>query len=485
MAVAKSNQAAINEKEILAMDARTLAKKIASQEFTSAFVTSVFIKHIKKVNEALNCLVEDRFEQAMQEAERADEEIRKNGAGNKKLLGVPISMKESFDVAEMKTTGGLMHRKNAVSQRDADVVAALKTEGSIILGKTNTPTLCFCQETVNKLYGRTNNPWDLSRTPGGSSGGEGALLAVGGAAAGIGSDIGGSIRFPSHFNGVIGFKSGSLQVSQEGSFPYVDLPLQERMLGIGPMTKSVSDAKMLYSIIAKKPAPSKELSRFTITILPRTNYPMSAATETMLQMIEKQLRKEWKTMKAVPPFFDKSALLWQEMMSVDGGKGMAELAFGTQKRKAAAEYLKEITMGKADVHRFLSWALIGAHLFKPSEKRIAEIHSYIENGDKQLEEYLEERILVFPVYHASALKHGRVYKEIFSIRKTFLNYMPYVAYANVWGLPALTVPVHLDDQNLPMGVQLISKNGNEDALFQLGEILESRNRGYIRCMNLD
>ena len=174
MAEAKSNQAAINEKEILAMDARTLAKKIASQEFTSAFVTSVFIKHIKKVNEALNCLVEDRFEQAMQEAERADEEIRKNGAGNKKLLGVPISMKESFDVAEMKTTGGLMHRKNAVSQRDADVVAALKTEGSIILGKTNTPTLCFCQETVNKLYGRTNNPWDLSRTPGGSSGGEGA-----------------------------------------------------------------------------------------------------------------------------------------------------------------------------------------------------------------------------------------------------------------------------------------------------------------------
>src|SRR5699024_8066190 len=128
----------------------------------------------------------------------------------------------------------------------------LKKAGAIILGKTNTPSLCFCQETENKLYGRTNNPWDVTRTAGGSSGGEGALIAAGGAAAGIGSDIGGSIRFPSHFNGVVGFKPGKYQVSPNGHFPSENTPLQERMLGIGPMGKSVRDIALLYDVIADK-----------------------------------------------------------------------------------------------------------------------------------------------------------------------------------------------------------------------------------------
>lgn len=485
MTKVKQNRVVVSEQELLSMDASTLAKKIANQEITSKHATSVFISHLKKVNHDLNGLVEDRFEQALREAEKADAEIKQNGAGHKKLLGVPMSMKESFDVAEMKTTGGLIHRKHIVRKQDSHVVTALKAEGAIFLGKTNTPTLCFCQETDNKLYGRTNNPWDLTKTTGGSSGGEGALLAVGGAAAGIGSDIGGSIRFPSHFNGVIGFKSGNRQVSQVGSFPPIDIDLQERMLGIGPMTKSVADAKMLYNIIAKKPAEAKDLSRFTMTILPRTNYPMSDETENMLVMIQKQLQDEYETMKAVPPFFDQCAILWQEIMSVDGGQGIAEITFGADKSNAVTEYMKEVVTGKSDVHRFLSWALIGANLFKPSEKRVQEINHYLAKGDEQLEDYLDERILFFPVYHTSALKHGRVYKEIFSIRKTFLKYMPYVAYANVWGLPSLTIPIQTDKQNMPIGVQLMSKNGNEDALFQIGEWLESRNRGYIRCMNYD
>ena len=485
MVVEMKNEDVVSDNEILSMDASTLAKKIANQEITSVHATNVFIAHLKKVNDKINCLVEDRFEQALEEAKKADAEIQRNGVGNKKLLGVPISMKECFDVAGMKTTGGLISRKDAVSDKDADVVKALKAEGAIILGKTNTPTLCFCQETDNKLYGRTNNPWDLSKTAGGSSGGEGALIAVGGAAAGLGSDIGGSIRFPSHFNGVIGFKSGNRQVSQEGSFPYTDIPLQERMLGIGPMTKSVADVKLLYNIIAKHPAPKKDISNFKIKILPRTNYPISEDTVKMLDTIYDQLKSDFDAKKAVPPFFDKVALIWQEIMSIDGGENIAELAFGPNKRKDVAEYMKELVSGKSEVHRYLSWALIGANLFKPSKKRVEEIEAFLSKGDEQLDEYLENRILILPVYHTSALEHGKVYSEIFSVRKTYLKYMPYIAYANVWGLPALTIPIQTDKHNMPIAVQLISKNGNEDALFQLGEILESQNRGYIRCMKYD
>lgn len=254
----------VDTKDILFMDATALARKIANREITSLYATETYITHLKKVNSKINCLVENRFDEALKEAKIIDTTIKQNRMKHKKLLGVPISMKESFDITGMKTTGGLIHLKNAVRDKDAEVVARLKSEGAIILGKTNTSALCFCQETDNKLYGRTNNPWDLTKTAGGSSGGEAALIAVGGAAAGIGSDIGGSIRFPSHFNGVIGFKSGHHQVSQDGSFPKAEIPLQERMLGIGPITKSVQDANMMYNIIAKQPAPRRDLTNLAL-----------------------------------------------------------------------------------------------------------------------------------------------------------------------------------------------------------------------------
>src|SRR5699024_3954985 len=153
------------------------------------------------------------------------------------LYGVPISIKESFHVKGMKTTGGITHRKDIMMSYDAEAVKRLKDAGAIILCKTNTPSLCFCHETDNKLYGRTNNAWSIDHTAGGSSGGEAALIGVGGAPCGLSSDIGGSIRIPSHFNGVVGFKPGKFQVSTSGHFPPDTHPLKERMSSIGPIGK--------------------------------------------------------------------------------------------------------------------------------------------------------------------------------------------------------------------------------------------------------
>lgn len=102
----------------------------------------------------------------------------------------------------------------------------------------------------------------------------------------------------------------------------------------------------------------------------------------------------------------------------------------------------------------------------------------IQQGDELLKTYLDKRLLIMPVYYQSALDHGQVFKEIFSIRKTYLQYMPYTAYANVWGLPALTIPVGEDEKNMPIGVQIISSIGNEDAIFRLGKLLTKRFRGY-------
>ncbi len=252
---------------------------------------TVFIERIKEINPSINAVVEDRFSEALQEAHEADEQLQNNKSVGR-LHGVPISIKECLHVKGMKTTGGLEHRQDLIYQEDAEVVDQLKQEGAIILGKTNTPALCFCQETDNKLYGRTNNPWDPTKTAGGSSGGEGALLAAGGAAVGIGSDVGGSIRFPAHFNGVIGFKPGNATVSVEGHFPAVQHDLQKRMLTVGPMGKSVQDMQLIYEILSHSPVKPQTLREFKIEILPlNPGYPLSTKTGQLLGQLANFLEK--------------------------------------------------------------------------------------------------------------------------------------------------------------------------------------------------
>ncbi|HLR61053.1 MAG TPA: amidase [Lentibacillus sp.] len=469
---------------VLDMDATSLASAIKQEKISSYEAISTYIDHSKHVNPSINATVEDRYETALSEAREMDNRREQTDKGP--LHGVPISIKEAFDVAGMKTTGGIKSRKHLIARNDAEIVSKLKKAGAIILGKTNIPMLCFCQETDNKLYGRTNNPWDLTRTAGGSSGGEGALLGTGGAAAGIGSDIGGSIRFPSHFNGVVGFKPGKFQVSPVGHFPLNAHPLQDRMAGMGPMGKSVRDIELMYQVIATNPVEKQSIYDCKVDIVPAvTGFPLSANSTNILHEIANVLRRSLSVNRIIPPYFEESAQLWQEIMSIDGGKMMKKLAFNHDRPNVVRGYVQEMMTKNTEIHQYMSWALIGAKLFKPTTGKLREITAMIKQGDKTLSDYLKNRMLILPVYHTSAPEHGNVYREIFSIRKSFLQFMPYVAYANVWGLPSLTVPVDTDDDRMPIGVQILSRNGNEDMIFQLGKILEEHFRGYVRCSQLD
>lgn len=471
--------------DLLNSDATAIANLIQTKQVQVEKVVSTYINHIRAINSSLNAMVKDRFDEALAEAKVKDEHFPEEFS-TRPLYGVPISVKESFDVKGMTTTGGLTHRKDIISKTDAAVIKKLKDAGAIILGKTNTPALCYCQETNNKLYGRTNNPWDLKRTPGGSSGGEGALLSAGGAAVGIGSDIGGSIRVPSHFNGIVGFKPGKFKVSNDGHFPSTDIPLQQRMLAMGPMGKSVRDMRLLYDILTDDKLAPQTLDHVSIDILPNNNsYPLSDTTKQLLNSIESFLSTKFQTMRKSPPFFEKSAQLWQEIMSINGSRDVEKLAFNNDRSHLFFTFLREKLTKKTDIHIYLSWALIGSKLFKPSRQRVTDIEAFINQSDRQLKDYFNNRILIFPVYHTATQPHGDIYKEIFSIRKTFKQYMPYIAYANVWGLPSLTVPIGVDKEKFPIGIQIISRDGNEDQIFQLGELIEDHFRGYIRCKHLD
>ena len=475
----------MNTTDLINLDATSTQQAIKDRKLTCKQVVSAYIDQIKKVNPYINALVEERFHVALKEAAEKDNHVEKN-IRNKPLFGVPISIKESFHVKGMKTTGGLIQRKDIISKVDADVVKKLKEAGAIILGKTNTPALCFAQETENKLFGRTNNAWDITKTAGGSSGGEGSLLGIGGAAVGIGSDIGGSIRFPSHFNGVIGFKPGKYTTSMNGHYPSSLEQLQTRMLGLGPLGKSVQDMELIYQIISKVPYENKDLTDMTIDVYPsRSSFPLSTETKNILDSIYHLLSNTFQVDRKIPPQFESSAILWQKIMSINGAKEIRNHALNNHGNNLFSTYIKEQLTNQTIFHRYLLWALIGARFFQPTKKQIHELRSTIVHGDERISSYLNHRLLIFPVFHTGAKKHGSTYKEIFSINKTFIKYMPYIAYANVWGLPSLTIPVATDESGMPISIQIMSSNGNEDPIFQLGKFIEREFRGYVRSMRFD
>lgn len=471
---------------LLHLDATEISTLIRTKKVSSEEVIRIYIDHIKAVNPMLNAVVEERFDAAIKEAKEKDANIDEANLKFQPLYGVPVSIKESIDVAGMKTTGGISHRADIIVKNDAHVVEQLKRAGAIILCKTNTPALCFCHETDNTLFGRTNNAWDMKRTAGGSSGGEGALIGVGGAPIGIGSDIGGSIRFPSHFNGVVGFKPGKNQVSTTGHFPPDTHHLKARMSTIGPIGKSVRDMKLLYRLIQQEQPRKALYERMQVDVLPADiGFPLSKKTTELLGEVYELVSHTYNSTTTIPPFFNDSATIWQEIMSHDGGREITTLAFNTDRVNIFKEYMKSKLKRNTKHHPYLLWSLVGANMFKPSQKRLKEMEQFLNEGDRTLDSYLSNRLLVFPVYHTGALKHGETYKEIFSIKRTFLQYLPYTVYANVWGLPSLVIPVGTDHNGLPIAIQVMSKVGNEDAIFLLGEKIEKHFGGYKRSTVYD
>lgn len=234
--------------ELYYSSARALAAGIRSRKVSSVEVVQAFLDRIEAVNGKLNAVVAVAGDEALEVARDADARLSR-GEVTGPLHGVPMAIKDSLDTAGVVTTYGTPGRSSFVPATDATVVARLKAAGAILLGKTNTPEFTLSYETANKVYGVTNNPYDVTRTPGGSSGGASAILAAGGAPFDIGSDYGGSIRLPSHCTGIAGIKPTSGRVPRTGhAYPFGGL--LDRFQQLGPMARHVSDLSLLLPIIA-------------------------------------------------------------------------------------------------------------------------------------------------------------------------------------------------------------------------------------------
>src|SRR6202045_5522892 len=229
------------------LSATEIAAAIRSKEVSPVEVARAHLAGIERLNPRLNAFVDYQPEVVLAQARAAEAAIMR-GEVVGPLHGVPLSIKSAIDVAGHRCEAGSRLRAGHIAAGDAPLVARLRAAGAIVLGVTNTPELLMAWETDNLLYGRTNNPWDLGRTPGGSSGGEAAAIAAGMSAGGVGSDGGGSIRVPAHFSGICGLKPTPGRIPATGHFPVPEGPFAS--IGVvGPMARTIADLKVLFEVM--------------------------------------------------------------------------------------------------------------------------------------------------------------------------------------------------------------------------------------------
>ena len=225
-----------------------LAAMVRAKEVSPVEVVEAHIRRIEEVNPRLNAFVTTTFDRAREAAARAERQVM-SGDPLGLLHGVPVSIKDTIDTAGVRTVAGTRLRETFVPEADAAVVAKLQREGAIILGKTNVPELAMDYRSVNPVFGCTNNPWNLECVPGGSSGGEAAAIAAGCSAAGMGSDLGGSIRVPSHFCGTVGLKPTPGRIPGSGHFPPNLGPFAVGA-SLGPIARRVEDLALMLKALA-------------------------------------------------------------------------------------------------------------------------------------------------------------------------------------------------------------------------------------------
>jgi amidase len=296
--------------------ARELLELIKARRMSVRELTESSIARIEAVDRRLNAVPVRRFAESTEEARQTDELIE-NGVPAGPLIGLPITVKESFDVGGCPTTFGIPNYKDNIAVRDSAAVARLRRAGAIILGKTNVPVGLADWQSFNPLYGRTNNPFDILRTPGGSSGGSAAAVAAGMTSIELGSDIAGSVRNPAHYCGVCAHKPTYGIIPLTGHALPADLVVP-KIAAAGPLARNIEDLVLTFEVLAA-PEPQDEevwkpnlrrssrqrLDQFVVGLM--TSHPRSSVDDeiqTMIESVGRSLEREGATLIRRVPSID-------------------------------------------------------------------------------------------------------------------------------------------------------------------------------------
>ncbi|MBV9623903.1 MAG: amidase, partial [Acidobacteria bacterium] len=426
---------------------------------------------IETLNPKINAFVDLNRERALRDARTAEAVVQ---AGEKlgPLHGVPISIKSSIDVAGMRCEAGTKLRSGYVATQDAPLVRRLRKAGAIVLGVTNTPELLMAWETDNLLYGRTNNPWDLSRTSGGSSGGEAAAIASGCSAGGVGSDGGGSIRVPAHFCGICGLKPTPGRIPATGHYPQSLGPFA--LLGVvGPMARTVADLKLLFEAMqgpdagdpsaapvrVKWPEPS-EMRKIRVGYFEEDGCnPVTQETRRAVQIAAGRLRSAGFEVEPFHPRgLERARELWWQLFGVAGGMLLRPM----------------VAVRERDISPILK-AFTASVEAEPPPTAESLLETWIGRDVTRIGVF--EQMNAFPVWlcpvaSIPAFRHGERSWLIDGKTVKYLDAWSYCEWFNLLGTPAAVVPVTCSAEGLPIGVQVIARPWEEELVLSIVSVLE-------------
>ncbi len=450
-----------------------MARQIREKKISPVELAHAHLAKIERLNPKLNAYVDLNPDRVLREAREA-EAVLMRGEIPGPLHGVPISIKSSIEVAGMKCEAGTRLRAGFVATQDAPLVARLKAAGAIVLGVTNTPEMLMAWETDNLLYGRTNSPWDLERTPGGSSGGEAAAISVGMSAGGVGSDGGGSIRVPAHFSGICGLKPTPGRIPSTGHYPPSGGPFA--LIGVvGPMARTVSDLKALFEVMqgpddgdtCAAPVPLRWPSDDEVKRLKIGYFEDDGRTpvtpeirEAVRSAVDVLRRAGFQVEPFRPEGLEEARILWKKFFVKMGGMLIRPMFDGRE--QVANPMLKQ----------YLDWSAAEPELGGPALldawiRRDALRSSFLA----QMRKY---PILVCPPAAIPAFRHGERSWTIEGKLVHYLDAWSYTEWFNLLGNPAAVVPVSSSPEGLPIGVQIVGRPWEEEQVLTVAAALENQ-----------
>jgi Asp-tRNA(Asn)/Glu-tRNA(Gln) amidotransferase A subunit family amidase len=459
--------------ELTFLSAVSMAEQIREKKLSPVELLEAHLARIEKLNSKLKAFVQVDAEGARCQARAAEKAVTR-GEKLGPLHGVPISIKSSIEVTGMKCEAGSKLREGFVAATDAPLVSRLRNAGATILGMTNTPELLIAWETDNLLYGCTHNPWDLSRTAGGSSGGEAAAIAAGCSAGGVGSDGGGSIRVPAHFSGICGLKPTPGRIPATGHFPTSVGPFA--LIGVvGPMARTVSDLNVLFEVMqgpddgdtSAAPVPVHWLSRNDHKKL-RIGYfeddgrtPVTAETRAAVRTAAEALKRAGFEVEPFrPEGLEQARQLWWQFFGIAGGM-----------------LLRPMTKGReADLTAILKQHLSQVATEPPHSGQTL-LDTWIMRDIVRMQVFSEMReypILLCPVASIPAFRHGERSWEIDGKTVQYLDAWSYTEWFNLLGTPAVAVPFGRSNEGLPIGVQIVARPWEEELVLAVAVELEAQ-----------
>ncbi|MDA9297803.1 amidase [Pseudomonadales bacterium] len=448
--------------EILDSSLAEMASAISSRSMTSVALVRGFLDRIERKNPPLNALVYSTAEQAMQLAAKADADLQA-GVLHGPLHGIPMTIKDSLDTKDAITTWGTLGRKDFRPGRDATCVARLRSAGGILMGKTNTPEFTLAFKTDNLVYGRTNNPYNLNLTPGGSSGGAAALIAAGATPFDIGTDTGGSIRLPSHFCGITGLKPTTGRVPCTGNA----LPTSGLLAALsqpGPMARQVADLGYLLDIIQGPDLfdpYSTDAQRYVMGAVDpsqlRIGYHTDNGISTPSAAIQAAIREALGLFEANgqtvtdtrPPGVEMASFIYARLFGADGGDTLDLLLEDSHTEQPSPQIASSQTQARPTIDQ--------------SEFNHA-LNLWDNYRSSMLGYFADFDILICPVNAHTALGHDET--------EDMLSYSYTLAY-NLTGWPAVVIRCGTDPQGLPIGLQIIARPFREDQCLAVAAWLEA------------